>query len=145
MTDHHDEMRVTPDPTQAEDLRQRLHARIARASGNVHGRPDVDLDLDPAPLDPDERGDTPPTEANHRRPLVVALAAVAVLALVAGAVALLRIDRDETAPITTDPPTTNVPAATGPAPNGWVAFDSRQPTVATSTSSGLARTPAGSR
>ncbi len=125
MTDHHDEMRVSPDPSQAEDLRQRLHTRMAKGSQDVHARSDLDLDLDPAPLDAGEQGDTPPSEANHRRPLVVALAAVAVLALVVGAVALLRIDRDETAPITTDPPATNVPAATGPAPNGWVAFDSR--------------------
>ncbi len=44
------------------------------------------------------------------RPLVVALAAVAVLALVAGAVALLRIDRHDAAPMTTDPPATTVPA-----------------------------------
>ena len=61
-------------------------------------------------------------EIIHRRPvrggrtvrgvrlLVVALAGVAVLALVAGAVALLRIDRDDAAPITTDPPATTVPA-----------------------------------
>jgi len=47
------------------------------------------------------------------RPLVIALAAVAVLVIVAGAVALLRIDRDDAAPITTDPA---LP------PNGWVAF-----------------------
>ena len=40
-----------------------------------------------------------------------------------------------------------VPDTTTPAPvtNGWVAVESDQPAVATSTSSGLARTPAGSR
>ena len=48
------------------------------------------------------------------RPLVVALTAAAVLALVAGAVALLRIDSDDAMPITTDPPA--LPT------NGWVAF-----------------------
>ncbi len=117
MTDHHDEMRVSPDPSQAEDLRQRLLARMARMSLDVHGR--SGLDLDPTRFDPDKHGDAPATEDDvHRhpllggRPLVVALATVAVLALVAGAVALLRIDRD-VAPITTDPA---LP------PNGWVAF-----------------------
>lgn len=47
------------------------------------------------------------------RPLVVALAGVAVLALLAGAVALLRIDHHDAAPITTRP---ELPS------NGWVAF-----------------------
>ena len=32
MTDRYDEMRVAPDPSQAEALRQRLHARLATAS-----------------------------------------------------------------------------------------------------------------
>ena len=79
---------------------------VRRASGH-----------DITPLAEHEDGAAP--EVIHRRPrrggrpLVVALAAVAVLALVAGAVALLRIDRDDAAPITTDPA---LP------PNGWVAF-----------------------
>jgi hypothetical protein len=55
-------------------------------------------------------------EVTHRRPgrsnrtLVAAIAGIAVLTLLAGAVALLRIDRDDTAPVTTDPPPTTVPA-----------------------------------
>ena len=62
------------------------------------------------------RDSVPATKVIHRRPLrggrplVVALACVAVLALVAGAVALLRIDRRDAAPITTNPPATTVPA-----------------------------------
>ena len=77
--------------------------------------------------------------AGRRRLLVVALAGVAVLALVAGAVALLRIDRDDAPPISTDPPATTVPSGP-PRTGGW-----RSTPTATSTSSGLARTPAGSR
>ena len=67
-------------------------------------------------------------EVMHRRPargghlLVVALAGVAVLALVAGAVALLRLDRRDAAPITTDPPATTVPAL-GDVPAVW--YDAR--------------------
>lgn len=59
--------------------------------------------------------------ARRVRPLVVALAGVAVLALVAGAVALLRIDHDDAAPITTDPTTV------GRVPNGWLAFAGLDP------------------
>ena len=46
------------------------------------------------------------------------LATLAVLALVASAVALLRIDGDDAAPITTDPPATTV-AAVGAVPVWW--------------------------
>lgn len=117
MTDHHDETRVSPDPSQAEDLRQRRHARMARVAPGVHGP--SDLDLQPVRLDPDEHGDAPATEVvdrrrlRGRRPLVVALAGIAVLALVAGTGALLRIDRRDAAPITTDPPATTIPAVRG--------------------------------
>ena len=116
MTDHHDEMRVSPDPSQAEDLGSaRSHAwRGCRWMSTVD-LVSTSIDL----LRPDKHGDAPATEDHvHRRPVaggraaVVTLAAVGVLALVAGAVALLRIDRD-VAPITTDP---TLP------PNGWVAF-----------------------
>ncbi len=63
------------------------------------------------------------------RPLVVALAGVAVLALVAGAVALLRIDRDAVAPVTTDPPPTTTVPAVGDVSVWW---DARDSTAATS-------------
>ena len=63
------------------------------------------------PVDLDEVIHRRPVRSN--RPLVLALAGVAVLALVAGAVALLRIDRHDAAPITTDPPATTVPAVPG--------------------------------
>jgi hypothetical protein len=61
-------------------------------------------------------------EVTHRRParsnrtLVAALAGVAVLALVAGAVALLRVDRDDAAPVATDPPPTTLPDTTTSVP-----------------------------
>ncbi len=44
MTDHYDEMRVSPDPLLAEELRQRLHARMASASVDDHK-------TGPSPLD----------------------------------------------------------------------------------------------
>jgi hypothetical protein len=50
--------------------------------------------------------------ARGHRPLVVALAGVAVLALVAGAIALLRVDGDDTAPVTTAPPATSTTTTT---------------------------------
>lgn len=63
------------------------------------------------PVDLDEV--THRRRARGHRPLVVALTGAAVLALVVGAVALLRIDRDDAAPVTTEPaPTSMVPATT---------------------------------
>ena len=53
MTDHYDEMRVAPDPSQAEALRQRLHARMASvAADDHHDRSHLRLDADH--LDPDD-------------------------------------------------------------------------------------------
>ena len=50
-----------------------------------------------------------------RRPLVLAMAGLAVVALVAGAVALLRIDGDDAAPVATTPSTTvPTPVTTAP-------------------------------
>ena len=53
MTNHHDEMRVAPDPSRAEELRQRLHARLASGyRDDTRRRPAVPLGLDR--VDPDE-------------------------------------------------------------------------------------------
>jgi hypothetical protein len=49
MTDRYDEMMVAPDPSQAEALRQRLHARLAMASRDdqSHHRSGARLDSQP--------------------------------------------------------------------------------------------------
>ena len=53
MTNHYDEMSVSPDPVQAEELRQRLHARMASVSrDDHHGRSDLHLESDR--LEPDK-------------------------------------------------------------------------------------------
>lgn len=120
MTDHHDQLSVAPDPAQAEELRRRLHARMARVPHDRHERPTVDLEVVPA-----EHDDAVDRDHHHgRRALVLVLAAAAVLAIVAGAVALLRIDEDADGPITTDPPatTTTVPSLGG-IPDGAVWYD----------------------
>ena len=57
MTNHHDEMRVAPDPERAEELRQRLHAHLA--SGH-QDEPVVPIQRAPASIrsadtDPDHR------------------------------------------------------------------------------------------
>ena len=45
MTDHYDEMRVAPDASQAEELRQQLHARMANVSrDDQHGRARLHVD-----------------------------------------------------------------------------------------------------
>ena len=135
MTDHYNEMKVSPDPSQAEDLRQRLHARMARVSGDVHGR--SGLDLDPARLDLDERvapitisasettspgtSDEPPLGPHDQRgtrPWLLAVAAAIVL--IVGAAALFlqhaRNGEKESDPIDRPVIPTRLPA------NGWVAF-----------------------
>ena len=45
MTDHYDEMRVPPDPSLAEALRQRLHARMASVSREADEGQHLDLRL----------------------------------------------------------------------------------------------------
>jgi hypothetical protein len=104
MTDHYDEMRVSPDPAHAEELRQRLYARMASAAGDHHhGRPLLHLDadhLDPDELDPVKEMsvslNTPTSETRNRRRLLMAAAAVVVVIGVAGiALANNGADDDE--------------------------------------------------
>lgn len=82
MTDHHDQMKVAPDPVLAEELRQRLHARLANVP--------LHLELEPSRPVPDETV-APMHEISasrtstrrpriHRRRLVAAAAAVAIAA-----------------------------------------------------------------
>jgi hypothetical protein len=61
MTDRFDEMRVPPDPVLAEELRHRLHARMAVASRDHEGR--SHLDLDTARIEPLRH--RVPTEENY--------------------------------------------------------------------------------
>ncbi len=119
-----DPARAVP-PDQGDDGADDPDTLRATSSSVVHGRSGVDLGFD-------EHGDGPATEddVHHRprrggRPLVVALAAAAVLALVVGAVALLRIDGDDAAPITTDPPATTIPDLSDEAWGDVVWYDAR--------------------
>ena len=90
MTDHYDEMSVSPDPSQAEALRQRLHARLASVTRDDHNdRSHPGARLDPQPdLAPMKEiyvsDDSPTNEGRNRRRLVMAAAAV---------VAVIGVDR----------------------------------------------------
>lgn len=133
MTDRYDEMRVPPDPSLAEALRQRLHARIASASRDDHeGRSHLQLDaarLEREPhivplkeinvsLDP-----SPTRETGTRRRLPMAAAAVvAVIGVAAIAIYSTNSDNDDE-PVTAAQPTV-APATLAPtavAPNTTVA------------------------
>ena len=110
MTDRYDEMRVAPDHSQAEALRQRLHARMASASrDDHHGRAHVHVaidHLDPDELDPSKEMymtvDSPTSETRNRKRLLMAAAAVVVAVGVAGiALATNNTDDDQTPSATT--------------------------------------------
>jgi hypothetical protein len=130
MTNHHDEMRVAPDPSRAEELRQRLHARLASGRGDepvvpIQGVPASTPSVD---TDPDHReGDiimldtedhptgSEPVTSDRRSPgkwLLVA-AAVAVVAVV-GTLFVAAGGDDEDPVDTVSPPPTA--AAPSPAP-----------------------------
>ena len=72
MTDHYDEMRVSPDPSQAEALRQHLHERMADH---------VDPDELVAMKEINVSLNTPTSETRNRRRLVLT-AAAAVIAVI---------------------------------------------------------------
>jgi hypothetical protein len=115
MTDHHDELRVTPDPVQAEELRQRLHARMANISTDDHrGRSALELDAGGHPDDwvvPMEEttvSDTSTTnQRTHRRRVLVAAAAIVVVIAAAGIA--IRIEDPSRVATTTPTPTTAPP------------------------------------
>jgi hypothetical protein len=119
MTNHHDELRVAPDPARAEELRQRLHARLASGSPAeplvpteraVASIPSADTDPDDREgdlimLETEDRpiGHEPP-RPGRRSPsswLLVA-AAVAVLAVVGAVLVAAAGDDDETQVPATD-------------------------------------------
>ena len=132
MTDRYDEMRVPPDPSLAEALRQRLHARMARVSWDDHeGR--SHLQLDAARLEPEPHlvpvkeiyvslNSSPTSETGNRRRLSMAAAAVvAVIGVAAIAINIRNSEGDDgpapaaepTVAPTTVAPTTTVAATTG--------------------------------
>lgn len=121
MTDHNDELRVSPDPTQAEALRQRLHARMASVSrDDLHGRAQLHVSIDH--LDPDEFGPmkeinvslntNSSRETRNRKLLVLAAAGVVVAIGVAGIALAINNSDDDPTPsaqaVTTVAPTTTV-------------------------------------
>ena len=116
MTNHYDEMSVSPDPVQAEELRQRLRARMASVSrDDRHGRSDLHLESDR--VEPDEGGvpmnelspsdtSTPGNRTHGRRVLV---AAAAIVVVIAAAVIAVRIEDPSRVATTAPTPTTAPP------------------------------------
>jgi hypothetical protein len=112
MTDHYDEMSVSPDPSQAEALRQRLHARLASASRddrNDRSHPGARLDPQPdrAPMKEIDMSDDSPTNEgrNLRRLVLAAAAAVAVIGVTGIAYAVGTSSGDDETPAPADAPT----------------------------------------
>jgi hypothetical protein len=136
MTDHYDEMSVPPDPSLAEALRQRLHARMASASRDDHeGRSHLQhgvLRLEPPEhFVPTEENyvtvDSPTSErtnrgesTNRRRMGMVAAAVVVVIGVAGIALAIDNTsdDDDDEAPSPavqpTVAPTTVAPTTVAP-------------------------------
>jgi hypothetical protein len=125
MTNHQDELRIAPDPAQAEALRQHLHARLA--SGGVTAMdeqpagawtPSFDTDADPREGDlimletedrPAGRGPVPPPRRPSPGRWLLVAAAVAVVAVVA--TVLVANSGDDEDPVDTVTPTpTTAPA-----------------------------------
>jgi hypothetical protein len=112
--DRYDEMRVAPDPSLAEALRQRLHARMASVPRDDNHEGPPDLQLDAARLDPEQHlvpvteirkfPDSPTSEIRKRRRLAMAAAAVVAVIGVA-AIAINSLSSDGEAPSPAAPPT----------------------------------------
>jgi hypothetical protein len=114
MTDHYDELSVSPDPALAEELRQRLHAHVANASLDELER-QPHLQLDTARLDTEQdlvpvketymSIDSPPTSdiRNRRRLAMAAAAVVAVVGVAAIAINSMNSD-DNPDPAPAAPP-----------------------------------------
>ena len=124
MTNHYDEMQVAPDPVKAEELRQRLHARMANISTEDQpGRSALELDSDGhpdewiVPMNELTASDTStPSNRTHRRRVLVAAAAIAAV-IAAGVIAIKiedpsRVATNAPTPTTTPPNTT--PTTTPP-------------------------------
>ena len=125
MTDRYDEMRVAPDPSQAEALRQRLHARLATAArddpkdqSQLHRGARLDRQPHRDPMKEIYVSVESPThEGRNRRRLAMAAAAVvAVIGVTGIAVAVATSSGDDAtqspAAATTLAPTTSVAPVT---------------------------------
>ena len=122
MTNHYDEMRVAPDPSQAEALRQRLHARLARGSriddqDVVRSIPSADTDPDHPDggtimLETEDRptGDEPRTPPRSSGRWLRVAAAAAVIAIV-GTLLVVAAGDDDDPVDTSKSPTTAAPPA----------------------------------
>jgi len=126
MTDRYDELRVSPDPSRAEELRQRLHAELERSSlddaiasrrrltiaspvGGAEFRPMEEMHMSDYPADREHK-------TRWRTPAVAA-AAIVVLGVGAIAFAVSNTNADDPdgvpqAPAPTAAPTTPAPTTT---------------------------------
>ena len=125
MTDRYDELRVSPDPSRAEELRQRLHAELERGSlddatasrrrltiaspvGGAEFRPMEEMHMSNHPTD---------REHKTRRRMPAVAAAIVVLGVGAIAFAVSNTTADDPdgvpqAPAPTAAPTTAAPTTT---------------------------------
>jgi hypothetical protein len=118
MTDHYEQMSVAPDPSKAEELRRRLHARMANISTDGdRGRSALELDSngDPAEWNVPTNELSSPEQSTtdrrtHRRRVLMAAAAIAVVAAAAGIA--IRIDDASRVATTSPTPTTSRAQAT---------------------------------
>jgi hypothetical protein len=125
MTNHHDQLRVAPDPSRAEELRQRLHARLASVDqGPVTSIPSADTDPDDREgdlimLETEDRptGQDPPTPGRRSPGSWLLVAALIAVVAIVGALLVAAGDDDETqVPATT--------STTAPAQDVMVAGES---------------------
>lgn len=109
MTDHHDDLRVAPDPVRAEELRQRLHARLTSVSqDSLLSVPSAVADRDGREgdllmLETEDQLVVPRRRSSGRR--LLAAAAVAVVVTFIGALLVVRSGDDKELDAVTAPPT----------------------------------------
>ena len=119
MTTHHDELRVAPDPSRAEELRQRLHARLAGVDqGFVAPIRSADTDPDDREgdlimLETEDRptGAQPPTPGRRSPGSWLLVAAVVAVVAIVGGLLITAAQDDEV----------QVPSEAPPAPKDMIA------------------------